>query len=261
MNNLFYNSAIVAFLVLKHGSKVIYEHKKGLSPEELYKHAYNFTNEVIEHFEINVKVSGLEDLISGPAIMCPSHTSMLDIISIVRGVPGRKYFGAKKELYKIPIFGTGVKAIGTPKIDRSNREQAIKSLNKAAEMIKQESYGRKKENTAYLVIYPEGTRGNNPDYKLLPFKKGAFNLSIDSDLPVIPISSFGGMELMPRGVYKFLKEKERNYYLMIHPPLNPKKFLYENNSRENREKAIEDMIEVTRNKIEEGINILKNKVS
>jgi 1-acyl-sn-glycerol-3-phosphate acyltransferase len=257
MNNSFYNFTTVALLVLKHGGKTMYEFEKGLSCEEIYKNVYNFAKEALEYFDINVKVHGLENLIKGPAIICPSHTSMIDMPAIVYGLPGRKYFGTKKELFKIPLFGIGLEAIGMPKIDRSNREQAIKSLNEAAEMIKRESSGRKKENTAYLVIYPEGTREEDQDYKLLPFKKGAFNLSINSGIPIIPVSSFGGVELLPKNSSKLLKEKNRDYYFLVHQPILPKSFLYEGTSEEKKKRAVEDILEVTRFKIEEGVNFLK----
>lgn len=258
MNNNLYNFSIVASLVFKHGIKLIYEHKKGFSQEELYKNGYTFSKEVLEHFKINVKVYGLENLVGGPAIMCPSHTSVIDPLAIVCGVPGRKYFGAKKELYKIPFFGSCLKAAEMPKIDRSNKVLAIKSLNDAAGMIKSESYGREKENTAYLVIYPEGTRTTDPDYKLLPFKKGAFNLSVDSNLPIIPVSSFGGKAIISKGSLKLLKEKERDYYLMVHPPIFPEIFFNEKCGEEGRKKAIENLLVRTRNEIETGIRILKN---
>jgi 1-acyl-sn-glycerol-3-phosphate acyltransferase len=125
-------------------------------------------------------------------------------------------------------------------------------------MIKRESLGRKKENTAYLMIYPEGKRTLDSNYELLPFKKGAFHLSLDSNLPIIPVSSFGGMNLMPKSTYKLPKEKDRNYYLKIHSPIFPKNFLFECASKEGKKKAIENMIEITRTEIESGIKFLKS---
>ena len=246
MNNCIYNFATVAFLVVKHGGKAIYEHKKGFSSEEISKNVQNFGKEAIERFKINVRVYGLENLVEGPAIMCPSHTSIIDMPSIACSIPGRKYFGAKKELFWIPILRPGLIATGMPKIDRSNREKATKSLNEAAEMIKRESYKRKKENTAYLMIYPEGTRTRDPNYGLLPFKKGAFFLSLDSGLPIIPISSFGGLDLMPKGTLKFPKGKDRNYYLMVHSPVFPENF-----------ETPEEMLEATKFEMELGIKFLR----
>jgi len=259
MNNGFCNLATIAFLVIKHGGKAIYEYSKGFSLEERSKNVYNFSKEAIERFKINMSVYGIENLIRGPAILCPSHSSMIDMPAIVYCVPGRKYFGAKKEVFEIPILGAGLKSTGMPKIDRSNREQAIKSLNEAAEMITLESYGKRKENTAYLVIYPEGTRTRDRDYKLLPFKKGAFNLSINSGIPIIPVSSFGGIELMPKGEYKLPREEGRNYYMMVHHPIFPRKFLYGDVSEENKKRAVEDILVFTRLEIEKGIECLKNK--
>ncbi len=54
----------------------------------------------------------------------------------------------------------------------------MKSLQHAAHVI------RKKKTS--VLMFPEGTR-NRTEQPMLPFKKGAFHLAIEAQVPVVPI--------------------------------------------------------------------------
>lgn len=64
-------------------------------------------------------------------------------------------------------------------LDRSNRDGAIKQAKKAAQDIH--------EKNQCVFIFPEGTRSNSYTNTLLPFKKGAFYMATQAQVPVIPI--------------------------------------------------------------------------
>lgn len=72
-------------------------------------------------------------------------------------------------LYAFP-FGIGVWLCGTLFIDRKNKQDAVTQLQMQLEAI------QKRANK--IIIFPEGTRSQ--EGKLLPFKKGAYHLAIDS---------------------------------------------------------------------------------
>ena len=80
---------------------------------------------------------------------------------------------AKKELERIPFFGTAWKAAGHISIDRSDRTSAIQSLRRAGRSIR--------EQRSTVIIFPEGTRSLTGE--MLPFKKGAFMLALEADVP------------------------------------------------------------------------------
>lgn len=79
----------------------------------------------------------------------------------------------KKSLKWIPLFGLFFGISGNIYIDRSDRKQAINSFNEAIPRIK--------SNKLNIWLFPEGTRGDSK--ALLPFKKGAFHLAIDAQVP------------------------------------------------------------------------------
>lgn len=64
-------------------------------------------------------------------------------------------------------------------LDRTNRETAVKNARKAAADMK--------KNKTSIWVYPEGTRANTPELNLLPFKKGAFYMAAQANVPIIPI--------------------------------------------------------------------------
>jgi len=75
------------------------------------------------------------------------------------------------------VLGQGMSFVNIIAIDRSNPERARQSMEKAREVMKQGySFG----------VFAEGTRAMPGE--LLPFKKGAFHLAIQTDSPIIPVA-------------------------------------------------------------------------
>lgn len=82
----------------------------------------------------------------------------------------------KLVLYGFP-FGTASWLWGTLFIDRRSRADAVNRLNKECEAIE-------KQNKK-ILIFPEATRSQQE--RLLPFKKGAFYLAIESQSMLQPV--------------------------------------------------------------------------
>ncbi|MFQ5523700.1 MAG: lysophospholipid acyltransferase family protein [Acidimicrobiia bacterium] len=120
-------------------------------------------------------------------VVVANHLSSLDIMTCFLAVPLPIRFLAKKELFKIPLFAHGMRAVGIIEVDRAARSKVHESVNRqAAKLI------AKKRS---LIIYPEGTRPR--DGVMKPFKKGAFTIAIDNQLPVLPLSIHGTYEAWP----------------------------------------------------------------
>ena len=155
---------------------------------------------------IRVRVTGMENLDpQATYVFAGNHTSQLDIYSFQGYFPHDFRWIAKKELFKIPIFGLAMRKVGVISIDRSRGREALKSLSQAANRI---------SDGSSVLIFPEGTRSR--DGKLQPFKAGAFLLAIKSGVPVIPIGFNNASQLLPKGK---LLPKSGEIILRIGPPI------------------------------------------
>lgn len=84
---------------------------------------------------------------------------------------------AKRELFYAWPFGLAAWLCGLIFIDRMQSDKARNSLFNAADVIKKKKIK--------LWIFPEGTRRNTGE--LHPFKKGAFHVAIDAQIPILPV--------------------------------------------------------------------------
>jgi len=156
---------------------------------------------------IQYEIDGLDNLnLDKQYIFMSNHESALDIVLGVAAIPFNIVFLAKKELFKVPIFGWAMNSSGMIKIDRENPEMARKSVSEAVETLMHSSLS--------TLIYPEGTRSNGEE--LLPFKNGGFILAIRTQLPVVPITILGSGNVLPKGT---LAIKKSHIKIIIDNPI------------------------------------------
>jgi 1-acyl-sn-glycerol-3-phosphate acyltransferase len=137
---------------------------------------------------VPLQVEGLEHLRPGQAyVYAANHRSNFDIFVLISILPGRFLFVAKKSLFKIPVFGQALSAIGSVSVDRDNLQSAIQSLNRATAIVK---------SGTSMIIFPEGTRATSRE--LLPFKKGVFIMAQKAGQPIVPVSISGTRFIQPR---------------------------------------------------------------
>jgi 1-acyl-sn-glycerol-3-phosphate acyltransferase len=128
---------------------------------------------------IRVVAEGLEHLESHqPCIYVANHQSGMDMATFGTLYPKRTVVVGKKELLYIPFFGLFFKAAGNIIINREKRVSAIAGLSAAVEHIK--------SRRVSVWIFPEGTR-NRSSERLMPFKKGAFYMAVQAQVPIVPI--------------------------------------------------------------------------
>ena len=125
-----------------------------------------------------VKVTGLENLADNQQyVFASNHRSYLDTATLFRYAGRRIGLVAKKELLKAPVLGQGMGFVNIIAIDRTNPERARQSMEKARSVM---------SNGYSFGVFVEGTRGMPGE--LLPFKKGAFHLALQTDAPIIPVA-------------------------------------------------------------------------
>lgn len=125
-----------------------------------------------------VKVTGIENLKDNEQyVFISNHRSYLDTATLFRYTGKRMGIVAKKELLKAPVLGQGMHFVNVIAIDRSNPERARQSMDKAREVM---------ENGYSFGVFAEGTRAMPG--QLLPFKKGAFHLALQTGRKIVPVA-------------------------------------------------------------------------
>ena len=122
----------------------------------------------------------------GPYVIIANHTSEIDIMATLAIVKGRWLFIGKKELARFPVFGFFYKKTNIL-VDRSSPRSRREVYHRAHLKIN-EGFG--------ICIYPEGGIPNT-EWRLSPFKPGAFRLAIESQIPIIPITFVDNKRLFP----------------------------------------------------------------
>ncbi|KAH0528602.1 hypothetical protein TsFJ059_003442 [Trichoderma semiorbis] len=114
-----------------------------------------------------------------PAVFIGNHQTELDVLMLGAIFPKYCSVTAKAQLKKVPFLGWFMSLSGTIFIDRKNSKDARSAMDGAASEIKT------KRQSVYM--FPEGTRSYTKEPALLPYKKGAFHLAVQSGVPIVPV--------------------------------------------------------------------------
>jgi 1-acyl-sn-glycerol-3-phosphate acyltransferase len=125
---------------------------------------------------IEVDVQHTERLFSHrPAVFIINHQSPIDVPVMCKLLRGGFTGVAKREAILSPA-GPILWLADAALIDRRNSERARAALAPAVEKLR---------HGVSVAIAPEGTRSLSP--KLGAFKKGAFHLAMQADVPIVPV--------------------------------------------------------------------------
>ncbi|XP_071276912.1 1-acyl-sn-glycerol-3-phosphate acyltransferase alpha isoform X4 [Agelaius tricolor] len=112
-----------------------------------------------------------------PYVVVSNHQSSLDLLGMMEVLPDRCVPIAKRELLYMGAVGVVCWLGGIIFIDRKRTHDAISVMAEAAHtMLSQD---------VRVWVFPEGTR--NHSGSMLPFKRGAFHLAVQAQVPVVPI--------------------------------------------------------------------------
>jgi 1-acyl-sn-glycerol-3-phosphate acyltransferase len=181
----------------------------------IYKPVRLFVRAGLAMVGVKIAVQGLEHLDSQQAyIFTPNHQSFIEVPLFVTYLGRNPGYLAKKEVFKYPVFGPGIRMMGVIPVDRSNSPAAVESAKLATANIRR--------GKSYMV-YPEGTRSK--DGHLLPFKKGAFMMAIEAGVPIVPVTVSGSTKIMPKGEFKVFPS---TVYITVHEPISSAGYTREN---------------------------------
>jgi HAD superfamily hydrolase (TIGR01490 family) len=123
-----------------------------------------------------------------PAVFVFNHQSLLDPLVAFKIVQRDATAVGKKELGRTPGLAQVTWLLNAALVDRTDVEQAKKALQPALDRLSE---------GVSIVLAPEGTRSVTP--RVGPFKKGAFHLARQGNVPVVPIVIRNSGRLQWRG--------------------------------------------------------------
>ncbi|MEJ8568252.1 lysophospholipid acyltransferase family protein [Elongatibacter sediminis] len=156
---------------------------------------------------ISVTVEGRQnaDRKNTYVVVC-NHQSQYDIPVVYGWLDLDLKWVMKQELRKIPGIGIGCEKAGHIFVNRRNPREARKAVMQALDRL---------GDGVGILFFAEGTRSD--DGRLLPFKKGAFRLAIEQQLPVLPITITGTRDVLPARTLQLFPGR---CTMHIHPPID-----------------------------------------
>jgi 1-acyl-sn-glycerol-3-phosphate acyltransferase len=141
-----------------------------------------------------LKVKGAENIPeNGAYIICPNHSSFLDIFCIYWIFKKYFVFIGKKEIEKWPLFHIFYTSGMNILVDRESRTGSIGALKRMSKEI---------DKGNPLVIFPEGTISKNAPL-MAPFKSGAFAIAIQKQVPIVAVTFVANWKRLQRsGIWK-----------------------------------------------------------
>ena len=138
----------------------------------------------IKLMRIRIHTSGMEKVPENTKklLFVSNHRSNFDpIITWHIFKKWQPAFVSKASNFKIPIFGQFIRKCCFMAIDRENPRNALKTILKAAELLK--------KGEVSIGIYPEGTRSKNCE--LLPFHNGVFKIAQKANGNIVVLAVSG----------------------------------------------------------------------
>jgi 1-acyl-sn-glycerol-3-phosphate acyltransferase len=183
-----------------------------LTVEATDRRLAQWSRAIVERARIELRVEGAELATRGESfVLMSNHQSLYDVPVIYQALDRRIRMVAKKELFRVPVWGRAMQRAGFISLDRANRERSKETLLASADIL---------HAGTSIWIAPEGTRSK--DGQLGPFRKGGFHLALQSGCRILPITIIGTRAVLPaKGAHI---TDGCAVKVVLHPPVDPRSF-------------------------------------
>jgi len=183
-----------------------------------------------------VKVRGRENMKKGQSyIIVSNHQSLYDIFVIYGWIHRHFKWVMKHSLRKVPGLGLYCDRMEHIFVDRTNTEKALQSIEAARHKI---------TRGTCVLFFPEGTIFGHGT--LGPFKKGAYKMAIDLNLPILPVTISGTENILP---YKSINLFPGRAVMTIHEPISTEGYT---------EKTLNELVYESKKKIASALEMIED---
>lgn|SRR5574344_2621184 len=157
-----------------------------------------------------VKVYGRENIDKNTSyVFVSNHQGSFDIFLIYGFLRRNFKWMMKKSLRKVPFVGKSCESAHHIFVDKSGPKKIMETYDMARDTLK---------SGMSLVVFPEGARTFTGH--MAKFRKGAFALADELQLPIVPMTVNGSFDILPRQKGANFIERHR-LTLTIHKPIYP----------------------------------------
>ncbi len=143
---------------------------------------------IIRILMLPVKVEGRENLVKGQSyVFVANHQGSFDIFLIYGFLCRNFKWMMKRQLRQMPFVGKACEAAHHIFVDKRGASKIRATYDSARQTL---------QGGMSLVVFPEGARTFTGHMGV--FKRGAFMLADDIELPVVPLTINGSFDVMPR---------------------------------------------------------------
>ena len=158
-----------------------------------------------------INVEGRKRAVTGTAyVIISNHQSILDIL-LINCLRYRFKWISKIENMKMPVLGWYLRMADYITVNRGNKESKEEMMGK--------SYQCLKRGTS-IMMFPEGTR--SIDREIGFFKRGAFQLAIRTNRPILPILIDGSGGVLPK--HGLIFSTGHKIRIRVFDPVSPESF-------------------------------------
>lgn len=197
-------ATILTALITSVGSMVGSAHFWGYYPAMLWSRF------ICRLLLLPVRVKGRDNLSHGQSyVFVANHQGPFDIFLIYGFLQRNFKWMMKKSLRSIPLVGYACQKAHHIFVDKSGPSKIKETYDHARQTLR---------NGTSLVVFPEGARTFTGHMGI--FRKGAFQLADELQLPIVPITINGSFDVLRRqDGFNFVKR--HTLELIIHTPIYP----------------------------------------
>ncbi|MCA0156647.1 1-acyl-sn-glycerol-3-phosphate acyltransferase [Tsukamurella sp. M9C] len=179
--------------------------------EPVYQVVLMLAKSIVGAQGLRVEYRGLENIpATGGVIVAVNHTSYVDFLesglAIKRTGRWPRYM-VKAELRKVKIMAFIIKHCGAIGVDR---EHGAESYHEAEAAL---------ERGEVILLYPEATISRS--FELKELKSGAARMSIEADVPIVPMAVWGTQRIWSKGTQRRIGRHRFPVVVEVGPALHP----------------------------------------